>query len=1163
MDTINRRDTLSDAKRALLEARMRGQAHAPRQREVIGRCAGEGPEFPASYMQEQMWLAIQLDPERAIYNVPVAVLVRADADVPALERAFTEVVRRHEGLRTVFRTVGGELRQVVLPPHPVTADVRDLRAEVGPDFDAGVRRIVSEAGARTMDIERGPMVQLSLLRVSDERSALVITLQHIVTDGWAYPLILHELWELYAAELHGRPVTLPEPTLRYADYAVWQREHLRGETLDAHVAFWRGLLEGAPETELPGDRPRPAQSSYRGAMHHFVFPTEASAAVRALCRREAATVNMVLSAAFSATVARYTGSGDVVFGTLYGNRSRPELEQVVGCFVNSAALRLDLSDDPPFAEAVGRAKRLVLDAERHQELPFEKVVEHLRVRRDPSRNPLFQLMYFHHTFVPQHAQASVRELDPQAVYRAASLVDTGLAKLDFILTTLEEGDELSAIVEYATDLFDAATVERFCRHFVTLAGRAAANAHLPVSAISLLDREEEETLREWSRGPSLAAEPAPVHRQFEARAAAAPDADAVRFGAETTSYAELDARANRIARRLREMGVGPETRVGLSMERSPDLLAGVMGIWKAGGAFVPLDPAYPAERLAWTIANAALPVVVTAGDVADALPAHAAELLRIEELGDGDATAGAEEIPISADHLAYVIYTSGSTGRPKGVQVRHGSLANLLAATRDAFGAGPGDVMPPLASYAFDIWLFEALLPLVSGGATRVVPRERLLDVAALAEEAADATLLHAVPALMREIAQAERAAPRMTRLRHVFTGGDSVPPALLAEMRAAFPAAEAHVLYGPTEGTILASAHAVDGDVEGHPIGRPLAEMRLYVCDETGGLQPPGVPGELLIGGPGVARGYLGLPAMTAERFVPDPFGGFPGARLYRTGDRARWKESAEVRECGSALDPRESERTDALTHSRTSALPHSRTAVLEFQGRLDRQVKIRGFRIELGEVEAAVAGVPGVREAAVVLREDTPGVRRLVAYAAGDGVTGDAVRAALRERLPDYMVPSAVVVMDALPRTATDKLDRRALAAPEAEVGDAVEYVAPRDEVETAIAQAWARVLGRDRVGVHDNFFELGGDSILVIQTIARAAEAGVALQPWQMFRFHTVAEQAAAARDAAETAASEAASPATEAEAGDDDAFFGDGLDGIDDGLLDAVLGQLGRD
>jgi amino acid adenylation domain-containing protein len=1133
MDTINRRDNLSDAKRALLEARMRGQAHAPRQREVIGRCAGEGPEFPASYMQEQMWLAVQLDPERAIYNVPVAVLVRADADVGALERAFTEIVRRHEGLRTVFRAASGELRQVVLPPHPVKADVRDLRAEVGADFEAGVRRIVSEAGARTMDIERGPMVQLSLLRVSDERSALVITLQHMVTDGWAYPLILTELWELYAAEVHGREIHLPEPTLRYADYAVWQREHLRGATLDAHVAYWRGLLDGAPETELPGDRPRPAQASYRGAMHHFVFPPEAETAIRALCRREASTVNMVLSAAFSATVARYTGSGDVVFGTLYGNRGRPELEPIVGCFVNSAALRLDLSDDPPFAEAVQRAKRLVLDAERHQELPFEKVVEHLRARRDPSRNPLFQLMYFHHTFVPQHSQSAAGELDPQSVYRAASLVDTGLAKLDLIVTTLEEGNELSAIVEYATDLFDAATIERFCRHFVTLATRGAVHPGLPISAISLLDGKEMEMLRAWSRGPSLAAAPAPVHRQFQARAKASPRADALRFGREAMSYAELDARANRVARRLRAMGVGPETRVGLCMERGPELLAGVLGIWQAGGAFVPLDPAYPAERLAWTVENAALPVVVTAGSAAEVLPDHGAALLRIDRMEeeDGDGDGDAMEIPVSAEHLAYVIYTSGSTGRPKGVEVQHGSLAALLAGTRDTFGVGAGDVMPALASYAFDIWLFEALLPLVSGGATRIVPRERLLDVPALAAESADATLLHAVPALMREIAEAERAAPRMVRLRLAVTGGDSVPPALLPEMRAAFPRAEIRILYGPTEGTILASAFAVDGEVEGHPIGHPLPGVRLHVCDEAGGLQPPGVPGELLIGGPGVARGYLGLPGMTADRFVPDAFGGEPGARLYRTGDRARWRADG----------------------------------TLEFQGRLDRQVKIRGFRIELGEVEAAVAAVPGVREAAAVVREDAPGVRRLVAYAAAGGVTGDEVRAALRERLPDYMVPAAVVVMDALPRSATGKLDRRALAAPEAAETEDAAHVAPRDETEAAVAGAWAKVLGRDRVGVHDNFFELGGDSILVIQTIARAAEAGVTLHAWQMFRFHTVAEQAAAAREAAAPAGASSpnASAAKTDDAAFDDAFFGDGLEGIDDGLLDAVLGQLGKD
>jgi amino acid adenylation domain-containing protein len=501
---------------------------------------------------------------------------------------------------------------------------------------------------------------------------------------------------------------------------------------------------------------------------------------------------------------------------------------------------------------------------------------------------------------------------------------------------------------------------------------------------------------------------------------------------------------------------------------------GVLGIWKAGGAYVPLDPGYPAERLGWIITDAALPVVVATGSTAGMLPEHGATLVRVDQLPETEAEA-APEVPTSDAGLAYVIYTSGSTGRPKGVLVQHGSLSNLLAATREAFGVGGGDVMPALASYAFDIWLFEALLPLTSGAAVRLVERERVLDMHALVEEIADATLVHAVPALMRQLVQAERETPRLTRLRRAFVGGDRVMADLLAEMRETLPGAESHVLYGPTEGTILASTHPVpaDGIVAGHPIGRPLGNVCLYVCDALGGPQPAGVPGELLIGGAGVARGYLGRSAMTAERFVPDPFGGELGARLYRTGDRARW-------------------RVDGT---------------LEYLGRVDQQVKIRGFRIEPGEIEAVLRGHESVTDCVVVAREDVSGEQRLVAYVVG-GVEADELREHLRESLPEYMVPAAFVGLEALPLTPNGKLDRKALPAPEYTAG-ADRYVAPRTPTEEVLAGIWAEVLRLERVGVEERFFELGGHSLLATQVVSRVREAfGVELPLRALFETPTVA-------------------------------------------------------
>ncbi|HST61354.1 MAG TPA: non-ribosomal peptide synthetase, partial [Longimicrobium sp.] len=534
--------------------------------------------------------------------------------------------------------------------------------------------------------------------------------------------------------------------------------------------------------------------------------------------------------------------------------------------------------------------------------------------------------------------------------------------------------------------------------------------------------------------------------------------------------------ANKLAHYLHRRGVGADVPVAICVERSLEMIVAVLGVLKAGGAYVPLDPAYPAERLAWMVSDARLPVIVAAGSAADALPHGGAAVVRADLLAED----GAEDPPVasgvSADNLAYVIYTSGSTGRPKGVGVQHGSLANLLAATREAFGVREGDVMPALASYSFDIWLFETLLPLTSGAAVRLLDRERVLDVPSLLDEAADATLLHAVPALMRQVARVQRESGRPTRLRRLFVGGDRVPADLLAEMADAFPEAETHVLYGPTEGTILASAHPVpaDGQVEGYPIGRPFGNVRLYVCDAMGNPQPAGLPGELLIGGRGVGRGYLDRPALTAERFVPDPFGP-AGSRLYRTGDRVR-------------------RRVDGS---------------LEYLGRTDAQVKVRGFRIEPGEIEAALRRHPDVRECVVVVREDAPGERRLVAYVAGEADT-EALKQHLRRDLPDYMVPSAFVILDALPTTPNGKLDRRALPAPETERG--AEPLPPRDALEARVAEVWGEVLGADRIGVHDNFFDLGGSSLLLYRVYSRLREMRADLRVVDLFRYTTVEELAA---------------------------------------------------
>jgi len=735
-------------------------------------------------------------------------------------------------------------------------------------------------------------------------------------------------------------------------------------------------------------------------------------------------------------------------------------------------LRTDLSGDPSFRAVLGRVREVTLGAYEHQELPFERLVAELQPERSLGHSPLFQVMF--------SLQNGDQPLDGFVGLEAATMeAEVATSKFDLALSFTAHPQGLHGSLTYSTDLFERSTVRRMLGHLARVLEQVAAKADVPLSELELLAAEErEQVLGTWNDTERGYSDP-PAHVLFAEWARRAPEATALLNGTEAVTYGALERRASILARHLRELGVGPETPVGLCLERTPELVVGVLGIWKAGGAYVPLDPSYPAERLGWILADAAVPVVLATGSTAGVLPEHGATLVRVDQLPETAAEAALEaapEVEVLEASLAYVIYTSGSTGRPKGVLVQHGSLTNLLAATRETFGAIKGDVMPVLASNAFDIWLFEALLPLTSGGAMRLVDRERVLDVPALVDEIADATLLHTLPALMRQACAVLRERGRtLPGMRGVFVGGDVVPPDLVAEMREAFPAAVVHVMYGPTETTIITSSvRALEEEkVESRLMGRPLPNARMYVCDAHGEPVPVGVPGEVWVGGAGVARGYLGRAALTAERFVPDPFGRQPGARLYRTGDRARWRTNG----------------------------------VLEFLGRVDEQVKVRGFRIEPGEVEAVLRQHERVREAVVVPRDDMPGGRQLVAYVAG-AVEADALRAHLRRSLPEHMVPGAILVLQHLPLTANGKVDRAALPAPEL-VSSEARYVAPRRALETALARMWAEVLGRARVGVTENFFDLGGHSLLLVKVQARLRETlGREVPIVDLFRFPTVA-------------------------------------------------------
>ncbi|HEY0022711.1 MAG TPA: amino acid adenylation domain-containing protein [Longimicrobium sp.] len=1070
------RPELSAAKRALLDAMLRGKV---RSSGIVRRAHPDGA--PLSFAQERLWFLDQLDPGSAAYNVPGSWRLRGALDEAALERALGEIVRRHDALRTTFREVNGSPVQVIAPFDGFTLRVDDLSGFPAADRDAEATRRATEDAALPFDLAAGPLFRAALLRLGEESRVLLLSMHHIVSDGWSMGVFFRELTALYMAYHEGRESSLPELPVQYADYAVWQREHLRGPLLERQLSYWRERLAGAPElVELPTDRPRPAVRTHEGATEPVELPAELLERLRAVGRGEGATLFMVVLAAFQVLLSRYSGSEDIVVGSPMAGRTRNEVAGLIGFFVNTLVLRTELGGDPSFREVLRRVQEVTLGAYDHQDLPFEKLVAELRPERSMSHSPLFQVSFTLDDVEDAQSGADKEKKASGEAESETAELDPGfaVAKFDLALGLLGTRHGLIGALNFSTDLFERGTIVRMLGHLARVLEQVAADPDVRLSQLQLLSADERGlVVEEWNRTERESADP-PAHALFAEWARRAPEAVALLHGRDALTYGALDRRAAVLARHLRALGVGPETPVGLCMERTPELLVGVLGIWKAGGAYVPLDPGYPAERLGWIMADAALPVVVATAGTAGVLPEHGATLVRVDQLPDpASETAAAAEVPASDARLAYVIYTSGSTGKPKGVLVEHGSLANLLAATRDSFGVGAGDVMPALASYAFDIWLFEALLPLTSGAAVRLVDRERVMDVPALVREIADATLVHAVPALMRQVVHVEREAPRLARLRRAFVGGDRVAADLLAEMREALPGAESHVLYGPTEGTILASTHPVpvDGTVYGHPIGTPLGNVRVYVCDALGGPQPAGIPGELLIGGAGVARGYLGRPAMTAERFVPDPFSAKGGARLYRTGDRARWRADG----------------------------------TLEFLGRTDFQVKVRGFRIEPGEIEALLRQREGVRECAVLVREDA-GEQRLVAYVVGD-VPTDELREHARRSLPEYMVPSAIVALDALPLTPNGKLDRKALPAPDYAAG-ADRYVAPRTPAEEVLAGIWAEVLHLERVGVEESFFDLGGHSLLATRVVSRVRELfGVELPLRALFEGPTVAELA----------------------------------------------------
>ncbi|MBZ4422890.1 amino acid adenylation domain-containing protein [Myxococcus sp. RHSTA-1-4] len=1043
----------------------------------VARVSRDEP-LPLSFPQQRIWALSQLDPNGIAYNNTVTLRLDGAVSVPLLEAALNELVRRHEVLRTTFALAEGGAHQVIAPSMPLVLEQLEARGSSTEEREATALRLALAEARRPFDLVHGPVMRAVLIRMGDAASVLHLTIHHIASDGWSSGVLFRELVTVYESLVAGRPSPLPELPVQYADYAVWQRSWLLSPAVEAQLAYWKQQLAGAQVLEMPTDRPRPVRWSGRGGRLQVAVRKPLVDALWTLGRREGATPFMVLTAAFQTLLHRYSGQDDIIVGTSAAGRNRPELEGLIGCFLNTLAIRGDLSGAPTFVELLRRVKVASIGAYAHQEIPFERLVDELRVPRDPSRMPLVQAMLTFHNTPPVEVRT------PGLGVKMIEL-DIGATKVDLSLELRDTQDGLTGALEFAADLFEPATAQRLWERFVRLLEGIAADPAQRVAELPMLsESERHHLLVAWNDTREPFPSEACIHELFSAQAARTPDAVAVVAEGQRLTYAELETRANQLAHHLRSLGVGPEVRVGLCAERSAELVVGLLGVLKAGGAFVPLDPAYPSARLTYMMRDAGLSVVVTQGHLEDELPATHELLVSVDtewsHIARNPTEAPRSGVP--AEGLAYVIYTSGSTGTPKGVLVPHQGLCNTVRAVIRAHGVGPGKRVLQAAALGFDASVLEVLSTLVAGAELHLAPRESLLPGAPLREvlEARGITTVTLTPSSLSQLEP-----EGLPALETVISAGEACTPELARRWNSGRRLLNG---YGPTEATVCATV-STELDVERPDIGRPIANMRAYVLDGRGQPVPPGVPGELYLGGPGVARGYLGRAELTAERFVPDAFSGEAGVRLYRTGDRVRYRADGR----------------------------------LEYLGRTDHQVKVRGFRIELGEVEAALRQYPGVNDAVATVREEPPGTKRLVGYlvrAPGDAAALDvtALRAFLKERLPEHMVPAAFVALETLPLSPAGKVDRAALPAPDsARVGQGKTFVEPRTDAEKRLAALWAQVLGVERVGLHDNFFELGGDSILGIQIVSRAKAAGLALEPAQLFEKQTLAELAAAAGEA----------------------------------------------
>ncbi|MGD1704673.1 amino acid adenylation domain-containing protein [Dapis sp. BLCC M229] len=1042
--------------------------------------------FPASFGQKRLWFLEQFQPGSHVYNECAAMNCRGKLNTIALEKTLNEIVRRHEVLRTRFTAVNGEVVQVVLPSLSVKLPITNLPPISEDEREVKVKQLIEQESQKPLDLTQPPLIRFSLVQLTEDKYVLILVLHHIIYDGWSMGLIFREIEALYEAFSNNQPSPLPELSIQYADYTIHQNQWLQGEVLENLLNYWQKQLKNMPVLALPTDRARPTTETYRGATKTLVLPKELCDAIKTLSQQQGVTLFMTLLTAFKILLYRYTQQQDIAVGTPVAGRKLTQTENLIGFFINNLVLRTNLEGNPSFLELLTQVRKVALGAYAHQDMPFEKLVEVLKPERDLGRSPLFQVMFILlNTPLPEIKLSGVK-LEPIPIEKKISKFDLTLSleeispdKSSFLennyIGLLDKNKSgMIAAFEYNTDIFDAQTIEQMAQHFQTLLTGIVANPECPISELPLLtEAESHQLLVEWNDTAVEYSTDKCIYQLFEEQVEKTPNAVAVVFEGEQLTYQQLNAKANQLAHYLQSLGVKPDTLVGICVERSLEMVVGLLGILKAGGAYVPLDPSYPRERLAYMLEDAAVSVLLTGESILEILPEHSARTVCLDSNWDAIATYGIENIDsgVNPDNLAYVIYTSGSTGKPKGVQICHYSVVNFLVSMNSYLRLTPEDTFSAITTICFDIAALELYLPLTVGAKLAVVSRQIATDGNQLLNylQKSSTTVMQGTPATWKMLLTSGLSEQNLGI--KILCGGEALSIQLASQLKNS--GTELWNLYGPTEATIWSAIYSVEDDSKltesgkvTTPIGLPIANTKIYILDRSGQPVPIGVPGELHIGGVGLARGYLNRPELTAEKFIiregnrEQGIGNSKENVLYKTGDLARYLPDGNI----------------------------------EYLGRIDNQVKLRGFRIELGEIESALSTHPKVQQTVVICREDTPGNKRLVAYiiSSEKSLNSKDLRLYLQSKLPEYMVPSVFVLLEALPLTPNGKIDRKALPAPDIDLTNTDEYIPPQTPTQEILANIFAEILEVTKIGIHDNFFNLGGHSLLATQVISRIRQS-----------------------------------------------------------------------